>query len=740
MRSPDKFHLPASHIVTARTQIQYTLLTPGLNFGPNDFFLRAFSLLRELPKDLLQLRDTMRYFDFCQSTNFKKAIDLYTMPEDFFSGNPDLDVPNFNAYSKHFNIDIVKVFIIDPQIKKHSGIAAFLKRIPFSYYVIIGEQEESVWENYDPTKAFGSVKGLIELVNRDLHEIDKLILENNGFELQEIKADQGLDKNNRNPYYQTHLANTNYFTLNQFIGNYWKNRPEERELTKDNLLTDQRVEIQLSQIEVIDTLHKLNWQGPPVTGIEPINPSMIIIAPYHFPRYNKILKKKLNMKKERGFFKISQTEQELNYIYLLDDEVVNALGRREVMEVLGMLTKRFLMLDNVAYLHAQFSYSPVFRLPVIGKSLNMDLSHLQGDFSVKKEAIRKMESVGRKMAEKLIDERLKRRLIDRNGQLVFISDLPMEWLWLDQYPLCMTHDICRIPEFNFSSLVNNFVHNQRLNYIIPTDIAKKTLVIHCASENDQNMLRIFKIIDAFKERLGFQSATCTTVAEIKKAIDTYEPDLLIFDCHGGFDEKTLSSFLIIDEKNKIYLTGEDIIKNQIVAPLVFISACSTMPSYGYVKFLSDAFFQAGAFVVTATFLPILMNDTATLIVRLISNLKSHEQQVVHSNWLSFISHTLRGALVYETIRKEQARHYLPAVIDEQKIAEILSKIMFFKLRTKAYDELKAYLTSINAKIKFDFEGLNNEWLSYTTMGRADLIYFENWVKKHQEEHFGEAAI
>lgn len=88
---------------------------------------------------------------------------------------------NFSDYSKHFNIDIVKVFIIDPLIKKHSGIAAFLKRIPFSYYVIIGELEESVWENYDPTKSFGSVKGLIELVNRDLPEIDKLILDNNGW-------------------------------------------------------------------------------------------------------------------------------------------------------------------------------------------------------------------------------------------------------------------------------------------------------------------------------------------------------------------------------------------------------------------------------------------------------------------------------------------------------------------------------------------------------------------------------
>jgi hypothetical protein len=194
MKPTDKFRLPGSHIVTARTQIQYTLLTPGLNFGPNEFILRAFSLLRELPKDLLQLVDTMRYFDFCQSTNFKKAIDLYTMPEEFFTGSPDIDVPNFNAYSKHFNIDIVKIFIIDPLIKNHIGIAEFLKHIPFSYYAIVGELQKSIWESYDQTKSFGSVQGLIELINKDLPEIDRLILENNGFELKAVKADQGLDK------------------------------------------------------------------------------------------------------------------------------------------------------------------------------------------------------------------------------------------------------------------------------------------------------------------------------------------------------------------------------------------------------------------------------------------------------------------------------------------------------------------------------------------------------------------
>ena len=59
--------------------------------------------------------------------------------------------------------------------------------------------------------------------------------------------------------------------------------------------------------------------------------------------------------------------------------------------------------------------------------------------------------------------------------------------------------------------------------------------------------------------------------------------MLIFDCHGDFEEKDLSSYLVVDDKNDILLTGEDIINNNISAPIVFISACSTMPNYGYVN-------------------------------------------------------------------------------------------------------------------------------------------------------------
>lgn len=116
---------------------------------------------------------------------------------------------------------------------------------------------------------------------------------------------------------------------------------------------------------------------------------------------------------------------------------------------LAVSANKLLFLDYMAYLHAQFNGSPVIRLPVIGKTMNMDLSHLGNNFSNKQGMVDKIRDIGELMREKLIAEGLKEKLLERNRQLVFISDLPMEWLRLGDYPLCLTHDICRVPEFNF---------------------------------------------------------------------------------------------------------------------------------------------------------------------------------------------------------------------------------------------------------------------------------------------------
>lgn len=304
----------------------------------------------------------------------------------------------------------------------------------------------------------------------------------------------------------------------------------------------------------------------------------------------------------------------------------------------------------------------------------------------------------------------------------------------------LSHDVCRIPEFNFNSLLNNVIHNQRIQYRIKDNIISKTLVVHCAGQRDEAMRRQFAIIDSFKSSIGFNSVTCVTIGEITAAVKKYQPELLIFDCHGNFDKKDSSSYLIVDESKKVYLTGDQIIKHEISAPLVFVSACSTSPNYGFVKQLSDAFFQAGALSVTATYLPIAMTEATKLIIRLLNNLKQHASVVLTSNWLAFVSHTMRATVIFDAINKEVAKNRIPKDYDQNEIAGILANLMAFSRRLNAFEQIKSYLKNINPSVEVDFAQLDNEWLSYTIMGRADLIYFENWHKAHLKMHLGKDAV
>lgn len=723
-------------LIVSPSQIQYTFITSHTSYSLQDFYLSSFALLRTFPIDLMQLQDSVNFYTFSSAVGLKKGANLYMLPNFIFEGSDEENKRLFEEYSSDFNIGLVKVFLIDKAIENHKQIAGMINKIKFGYIGMIGDPGNENAEYYDQAKSFNTTGNLIELIEKDLPEIDQIIFAEYGLKIGAFRLEKNDLADKINPLYKTMYSNTNYFLMNQIVANYWRNKPEEIKQEDLQMFSKERISIQLKQINNIDKFAQASRTADFVTPIEPQAASMIIIAPFHFPKYGKFLKHEFKSKKDKMLFRVSQTEQALDYTYGIEESIAAYLKFEQIGAVLKFLSEKLLMLDYVGYLHAQLSYSPVFRLPIAGKSLNMDLSHFQQSFPNKKSALKKIGSIGELMRKKLVADELADYIKDRDGQLVFISDLPMEWLKLDEYPICLTHDVCRIPEFNFNSLLNNYIHNQRLNFRIKPDILKRTLIIHCAGEDDEDMHQIFKIFEELQQSLGFTSVFCRSVEEISIAVNTHRPDLLIFDCHGSFEEKNLSSYLIIDDENDILLTGEDIVNNKISAPIVFISACSTMPNYGYVKFLSDAFFQAGAFAVTATFLPIKMGDAASLIIKLLRNIKQQETNTIFSNWLAFISHTLRTTMIYETVRKVQDESEFPKNVKEEKIAEILLELMVFSKRKDAFENLKKYLKSINPEIDPDFESLEHEWLSYTTIGRADLIYFESWLLKHQKQNTG----
>lgn len=717
--------------------IQYILISNSHNYSANEFYVNSFNLLRTLPIELNQLENSVQHFDFCFKYKTVKSYELFTLPGEFFNFEKKIVIENLKNYSNSFNVQsLIKVFLIDESSKNHTAIAAVLKNINFCYYIIIGDKNHAS-DKYWVKNFFTDTRHFIEIIKRDLKSIEGGLREYYKKKNESIDIDLKLAINpskqfiDQNKIAGSILTWNNYFILNQVIGNIWAGINDE--LGEVQTPPEKRSEELIEQCEKIDSLSSImyNHVGVKTTDpFQPIYPSLVIILPYHYPK-KEILLEKTFSKKQKKWLSIQNSEQNLQYQHLIPEYDDNEVPMESIRFIMRFNALRLMYLDNAAFIHSMFTYSPTIRLPQIGKSINQELSHLEKVTRNKQSTISNIEKFGKKLKQLTLTDNVNDYIKNRNGQIFAISDLPIEWLYLDDYPLCFTHDVCRLPEFNLNSIINNAIHLQRNLYQIPEDLINKTLVIHCASENDAILNSTFNLIDDYKEKLGFKSLRCKTVEEISQAIQKYNPELLIFDCHGSSDKKELSSFLIVDGEKKIVLTGEDIVKFKISAPLVFLSACETFPNYGYVKLLSDAFMEAGAYTVTTTFFSIKVVDAVKVIIRLLNNLYQLKINSYHINWLNFISHILRTSLIYETVHK--SRKHFKKEITNDEIATIMTKSMKFEYRLEALNDLNNLIKEKSTK-QVTFKELDNEWLSYSIIGRADLIYFEKWLKEYRDKN------
>lgn len=711
--------------------IQFTLITDRDSYSENDFYYWALNMLRYLPSDLMQLEDSIKHFEVSFRMNLRRTYELMSLPTSFFPDDLEASIIDFTEYSKMFNITSqLQVFLIDPEINDHQKIARFLNKMGNGYFSVFTESKE-ILQVYQQENFFDSDAKFIELIRRDIDLINQRIASLYSNQQLSMSIDPKLSINSTrtlisiNDLPGSAIAFNNYFILNQITGNHWLENTGKDNNVKTE--PDKRIEEAVAQAIKLDNISVLMYKevGIKNTDItQPRFPSIVIIAPYHFPKPEKLYGNNLTRQK-RAYLSIARTEQNLNYEHTVEENRLKEVSKKEFLAIMANVAQRLRYLDCIGYLHARFSYSPVIRLPHIGKSINLELSHISKSSS--KNAISSIKKFGEKLNKLVISPALSDYLIGRSGQIFAISDLPFEWLFLNKYPISYSHDVCRLPEFNTNGLANTAIHHQRFSYEIPEDLISKTLVVHCASEQDQNMQSMFDVIDGFKTTLGFNSVRCTKVEKISHEVERLKPELLIFDCHGSTNPKDLSSYLVVDSVNKEYLTGDKIVEHKISAPLVILSACETMPNYGYVKHLSDAFMEVGAYCVTTTFLPIKMGDAATLLIRLLSKLDHLKTGIYHNNWLNFMSHVLRTSMIFETIRR--ARPNLEKEITDEEISLILARTMRFEERLDALAELDNLIKERSGGTIPEFTDLDNEWLSYSIVGRADLLYFSNWLNE-----------
>lgn len=417
--------------------------------------------------------------------------------------------------------------------------------------------------------------------------------------------------------------------------------------------------------------------------------------------------------------------------YTISREKSEALSKEDLQAFMQaqsrMVSGRMEFFDNVALLHSSFRFSPYFRMPILGKNINAELSFVGIEkldavtqSRARNQGIRKtMEKVGEKIVTTALCPESVDFIKDDCAQIVAMSDLPIEWMMLDGVPLGFSHDVCRLPETPIQNLLSQYVESKFSPFSIPKDILEHTLVVY--GNDEPGFVQMQEAVEALKGQLCFQTKRCLSKEAFFEAVKNIDPLLLIIDTHGGVDPDTHQSYLMMGSD---VLTGEDVIKNGIHSRLVFLSACNTFTAYNTVSTIANAFFEAGAIAVTTSYMPLDLIPATTLYCRLLNNLSRAAKESIHRNWLSFMSHLLRTSYIHSPMQSHSNK-INPEL--SKALAELSTSSMDFYKRRQLYKELNT--NSFTKGMGANYDYIIPHYLMYSTLGRADLVRFHSFQEQ-----------
>ncbi|TDO97105.1 CHAT domain-containing protein [Flavobacterium sp. 245] len=539
---------------------------------------------------------------------------------------------------------------------------------------------------------------------------------------------------------------TNFLTYNNYLGNFGspdevtdkqltniriKAAKERDSFNRLNLFIDQSKEFDklFSKLKLFENFEQQRGQLNPIFFCLPFhNPD---VADFYTDKSSPIFGK---------IMEALQVEQSSNYVI-----TVNDIEENQVFYGTGgkLLQERLIFLDSTCFLLASFNLMPYIRLPIKGKSLYSDLSFISpkhfDKFTILKEKLKISDTLGKigdSISESVLSDEFRTYLAGRNSQIISVTDLPFEWLRIDNIPLSFTHDITRIPETSFNNQIISFAVNSMMDFKISENIISKTLVV--LGTDDDEFIKWHSILYEMSEKHNFIVVTCASNDEFLEVLRKHNPDFLIIDTHGGVNKETKETFLHMGSDD---LTYEFITANNIVVPLVFLSACGTAPIYGTFNSIANAFLQCGSRSVTSTYLPVEADNATMAYLAILNNLDKVAREGRFKNWLEYICYSNRSTFLH--------RIYGPILLDEQidketkkEYFKLAQDILVFSRRKHVFKAAERLLKSLPTRKANILKPKAYEFLYYTNIGRGDLVLFKKHVEDFEKSNnvSGERAL
>ncbi len=326
---------------------------------------------------------------------------------------------------------------------------------------------------------------------------------------------------------------------------------------------------------------------------------------------------------------------------------------------------------------AAASLVPVLRLEPRLHSIRGDLKMLadctraEAQIRIEWKTSRLMTRLGQKMRSLIAPSFLQR--IDapaRSGQIEgmkLVSDLPLELLPTYGLPLGLRYDTSRLNPLPG----NMFLQQCSLPPIVlPQESFEEILVIRSFAPDDRLkplFERATSIVTTNEptQRIRYRIVDVENEGEFVAALNDYEGAIVVFDCHGRFDETLGMGTLVIGGAS---LNPWDL-KNRIqMPPIVMFSACDTQPIDGSHSSVATAAFALGARAVLATILPIRALEAAVFSGRMSLRLAEFVPEALKYRtlltWREVVSGMLRMSHCTEVLRRLMSHARLSLSKDE----------------------------------------------------------------------------
>jgi hypothetical protein len=313
--------------------------------------------------------------------------------------------------------------------------------------------------------------------------------------------------------------------------------------------------------------------------------------------------------------------------------------REQHHALLTILQLETVYFSQILTLYALSARQPVLRLPQFSSGLIGNLKQMRQTYLARNSRafMRELEKFGDALRAQFAPEHLDLLGETRSSSLKIFSDMPIEWMAVNEVPLVYQRPISRLPLTPGNSLLAHYQASESTIHLTSDDI-KNILVLNCLDKSDRLFRYPITLAKSLKE-LGIPHIyrDVSSLQEYLSALSDTKPTILIHFGHGAYSRSDNTGYLYIgSEKTKVWDFSPT-----VIPAILMLGACDTAILAETHNTPSNAWLALGARTVIGTYFPVEIDLTLVLYTRIIANLfEAIHGDMYVKTWEKLVSKTM----------------------------------------------------------------------------------------------------